>query len=466
MSILKNTMNVHFIGIGGISMSGLAEILRSQGFSVRGSDNINSETTKRLQEKGIEVITPNSKDNIDKAIDLVVYTAAVKKNNPEYVEAKKMGLPLLERAELIKHMLTNYKKAICISGTHGKTTTTSMLSDVLCFLGKNPTVSLGGNMVSSGMNYRVGGDDIFLLEACEFNNSFLRWSPFVGVILNLDYDHPDTYKDLGDMVASFSKFAQNVQPGGFLVVNKTIPEFDTVVEKTRATVITIGPENSGANFWPKNIKCIGGKTEFVVMQDKTPTANVCLPLPGEFSAMNALACFAVCHLLGVDATLVAQGLAKVKGTKRRFEYKGSYMGIEIYDDYAHHPTEIKASLKAFREFVNPGGRLFCIFQPHTYSRTKHLLGDFSKSFGDADIVLLLPIFAAREVFDGEISSEMLAEGISANGVCAIPFEKFDKAGNFIIQEVKEGDVVVTLGAGEAYKIGDELVGEKFSTLST
>ena len=466
MNFLKNGMKIHFLGIGGISMSGLAEILKNKGFLVRGSDQRNSETTKRLMELGIEVFFPNSEENISEEIDLVVYTAAVRHDNPEYMEAKKRGIPLLERAELLKHMLDSYKNTICISGTHGKTSTTNMLSDVLCVLGHDPTVSLGGHMVSNGMNYRVGGGGFFLLEACEYNNSFLHWSPFVGVILNLEYDHPDTYKNLDDVVSSFSKFAKNVLPSGFLVVNKAIPEFCVLVKNTRANVVTFGPENTGARFWPKNIECQKGFTRFDIMEDVSCVARAELPLPGTVNVMNALACFAVCRTLGIAPDLAAKALGSVQGTKRRFEFKGSHGGISVYDDYAHHPTEIKASLRAFREFVRPKGRVICIFQPHTYSRTKHLLRDFACSFDDADIVVLLPIFAARENFDATVSSEMLGRGILENGTCARNFEKFDKAGNFVIEEAKKGDVVITLGAGEVYKIGDSLIEHKFSTLST
>ena len=463
---LSKPCKIHFIGIGGISMSGLAEILKNHGFDVCGSDNASTEITKRLMGLGINVCIPNAAKNIPEDVDAVVFTAAVKKDNPEYTHAISKGLPTLERAELIRFLLESYENTICIAGTHGKTTTTGMIADTLTFCGLDPTVSVGGHMASTGLNYRIGGKTTFVLEACEYNNSFLHWQPKIGVILNIEDDHPDFYSGLEDIINSFKKFAQNIKPGGCLIINSSLPCFESITKSLNVEVVSFGPENSAARFTPKNIQQKKGKTIFDVMDWQNVAAQVHLPFYGEYNILNALACFAVSHVLGINHEKIADGLAAAKGMKRRFEIKGTVKGITIIDDYAHLPSEIKACLKALREMVEPKAKIVCLFQPHTYSRTKYFLSEFAASFYGADEVLLLPIFSARESFDPEISSDMLKNKIAENGTCAKMFEKFDETGNYLANHLKEGDVLMTLGAGEAYKVGDSLLRGEFSTLST
>ena len=456
---MENFKKIFFSGIGGISMSGLAEILNSQGISVCGSDNASTEITKRLSTLGITVFIPNSDKNISDDVELVVYTAAIKKDNPEYVFAKEKGIPLMERAEFIGELQKSYKTNICVAGTHGKTTTTSMICDCLYFAGLDPTVSIGGHMIGSGLNYRVGGREIFVLEACEYNNSFLHFTPDIGIILNIDDDHPDFYKSFDDVVSSFNRFAKNIKPGGFLVINESVSCFDAVTQEVRAQIITFG--NRTSDFYADNIKSKSDHMVFDVMN-----VNVKLPFVGEYNVANALACFAALRVLGINPNTISRGLSSAKGIKRRFEHKGIHNGVAVIDDYAHHPTEIKACLAALKQSIPDIGKILCLFQPHTYSRTKHLLEEFSAAFTDADIVLVLPIFPAREIFDKSISSEMLVEGIIKNGTCAKFFQNFYESGNFILERIEPGDVLLTLGAGEAYRVGDALIRSEFSTLST
>ena len=479
---MKNYKKIFFSGIGGISMSGLAEILNSQGISVCGSDNVATEITDRLSALGITVFIPNSEKNITDDVELVVYTAAIKKDNPEFAFAKEKGLTLMERAEFIGELIKSYKTNICVAGTHGKTTTTSMICDCLNHAGFDPTVSIGGHMISNGLNYRIGGKDIFVLEACEYNNSFLHFAPDIGIILNIDDDHPDFYKSFDDLVSSFNRFARNIKPEGFLVIDESTPCFEAVTKNVQAKIITIGCETS--DFRAGNIKSKQNYTFFDIIHSpvgarltqRAPNATfraslastnkVMLPFAGEYNVANALACFAALRVLGINPDTVSQGLSTAKGIKRRFEYKGIHKGITVIDDYAHHPTEIKACLAALKQFVPGLGKIICLFQPHTYSRTKHLLQEFSAAFFDADMVFVLPIFPAREVFDDSISSEMLVEGIKKNGTCANFCQNFYESGNFILERIKPGDVLITLGAGEAYKVGDALIRSEFSTLST
>ena len=461
---MKNYKKIHFLGIGGISMSGLAEILKSQGFNVSGSDNAETDITNRLLALGIEVFIPNSEANLSEDVDLVVYTSAVKKDNPEFVFAREKKIPLMERAEFIGAMIKSYKTTICVAGTHGKTTTTSMICDILDYAGFDPTVSIGGHMIASGLNYRVGGNDIFVLEACEYNNSFLHFASDIGIILNIDDDHPDFYKSFDDVVSSFNKFAKNIRREGFLVINESLPCFDAVTKDVRARIVTFGGKSS--RFYAKNVESESSHTVFDIMDGEEISTHVKLPFWGEYNVANALACFAALRMLGISPKAVSEGFLGARGIKRRFEHKGIHSGITVIDDYAHHPTEIKACLKALKQFVPDSGKVVCLFQPHTYSRTKHLLEEFSAAFYDADIVLVLPIFPAREVLDESISSEMLAEGINKNGVCARFCHNFYESGNLILELISSGDVLLTLGAGEAHKVGDALIASKFSTLST
>jgi len=452
---LNMTQIIHFIGIGGISMSGLAEVLKKDGYFVSGSDDMASDITNHLKSLGIEVNVPNAAENISEDTDLVVYTAAVRENNPEFQAAKRMNKRMMERAELLGEILKGYDHAICIAGTHGKTTTTSIFAEVALAAGLDPTISIGGHMGTDGSNYRVGQSSYFVMEACEYSNSFHHWHPHVGVILNIDADHLDFFGDLDGVVSSFRKFAENIRPGGLLVVRAGQPGLDIVTAGLECDVVTFALNQHEARFWVDDVEYDNlGRPSFDVMDGKQFLAHITLPLPGQYNMLNALACFAAAEWLGIDTQVTAQALMGAKGVKRRFQYKGTYNGAEIIDDYAHHPTEIQACLAAAKR---TGRRVVCLFQPHTYSRTKNHLNEFVQSFDDADLIVLLPIYAAREPFDPSISSAVVTEMLNVKGSNSVHFNSFEKAEQYLRKNLHPNDMLITMGAGDVYKVGESLL---------
>jgi len=452
----NNIAKVHFIGIGGISMSGLAEVLMHDGYTVTGSDNTQTAITNHLQQVGIPIIIPNMAQNIAYDVDLVVYTAAIRPNNPEFAAAVQMKKPMLERAALLGLMLQGYDKAICIAGSHGKTTATMLMAEILLEAELDPTICIGGHLRRTGSNYRVGESDYFLLESCEYSNSFHHWFPHVGIILNVDADHLDFFGTFENVVASFRKFTDNIRTGGVLVVQDEARELvgETSLLKSHIQVITFG-ETSG-RFTTDNIVYDNmGRPSFDILDNDYFLARVNLTLPGRYNMLNALATFAAAYTLGIAPDTISRALSNAKGVKRRYEYKGIYNGAHIIDDYAHHPTEIIQCLAAARKATQ--GRLVCIFQPHTYTRTRNHFDDFIRSFGDADKVLLLPIYAAREPFDPSISSLHLADGIKNNGKDVLHLNDFEEAITLLRTELIPGDLLITMGAGDVYFVGDALV---------
>ncbi|MCL2224733.1 MAG: UDP-N-acetylmuramate--L-alanine ligase [Defluviitaleaceae bacterium] len=451
---LNGAKNIHFIGIGGISMSGLAEILHRDGFGVSGSDDVASEITKRLSELGITVSIPNAAGNVSPKTDLAVYTAAVKPDNAEFRAAHEMGIPLIERAAFIGKILHGYDP-VCVAGSHGKTTTTSMVSEVAIAAGLDPTISIGGHMNRGGMNYRIGNSTCFVLEACEYSNSFHHWHPQTGIILNVDADHLDFFGSFENLIESFAKFASNIRESGTLVIQAGIVGFEKITANLQCEIITFGLEKSGARFWARDIAYNAEKPSFDVMDGRNFLARVNLPLPGEYNMLNALACFAAAASMGIAPQVTAEALNAVQGTKRRFEFKREFNGAKIIDDYAHHPTEVQNCLAAARKSTQHG-KIVCVFQPHTYTRTKNLLHEFAEAFHDADKIILLPIYAAREPFDPAISSEILAEEMKKRGKDVIFAENFSKASNCLCEMLQAGDMALTMGAGDVYEVSSLL----------
>ena len=451
---LENTKKVHFIGIGGISMSGLAEVLKHDGYEVTGSDDVKSAITDHLQTAGIPVAIPNSAENISDDIDLVVYTAAVRQENPEFHAAISKGKTLIERAALLGLILEGYKHAICVAGTHGKTTATSLMSEIVLDAGLDPTISIGGHMGRDGTNYRVGDSSYFVMEACEYRSQFHHWHPYVGIILNIDADHLDFFGDFDGVVKSFRRFAENIRPNGVLVIQHGTPGFEGVTKGLACKVVTFG--ESEGRFQAHNITFDQlGRPTFDIMCDETFLAQVNLPLPGRYNMLNALAAFTAAYELGIAPDIAANALSNAKGVKRRFEHKGMYNGAYIIDDYAHHPTEIKECLAAARKGTT--GKLICLFQPHTYTRTRSLLNDFAESFTDTDQIVLLPIFASREPFDPSISSHDLAESIKQAGGNVIHMNNFDEAVKYLQAQLMPGNMLITMGAGDVYFVGERLL---------
>lgn len=453
----KKPMHIHFIGIGGISMSGLASILLKQHFKVSGSDAHESELTKQLEAEGAILYYGQRASNLDDTPDLVVYTAAIHPDNPEYAAAVAKQIPMLSRAELLGQMMHNFKTPVAISGTHGKTTTTSMTSYIFLEADMDPTISVGGILDAIGGNIRVGGHDTFLTEACEYTNSFLHFFPKISVILNIDADHLDFFKDLDDIRHSFRKFAQLLPDDGTLIVNSEIEHLDQLTKGLTCKIVTYGMDAS-SDYYASNITFDEfAHPSFDCYKGDTLLGHFVLHVPGIHNVSNALASIALADQMGVSMEHTRIGLEKFGGTKRRFEKKGEIGGVTIIDDYAHHPTEIEATLHAAHNY--PHKKLWCVFQPHTYTRTKALMDDFAKALTLADHVVLADIYAARETDTLGISSSMLAEKVNALGGCADYFDSFDKIETCLLENCKPGDVLITMGAGDVVKIGEKLLGK-------
>ena len=348
---------VYFMGIGGVSMSGLAEILWKEGFTVSGSDARESAFTEQLSARGIRVYIGQRRENLSSPVDYVVYTAAIHPDNPEFLEAKRLGIPMLSRAELLGQLMRCYRESIAVSGTHGKTTTTSMLSHILLAAEKDPTISLGGNLDAIGGNIRVGGNETFLLEACEYTNSFLSFFPTLEIILNIEADHLDFFKDLDDIRRSFRRFVQRMPENGTLVIDNRIRDYREIVGDFKGRVSTVGTEE--ADYYPTELRFDErGNAAFTPVEHGKALPRIQLAVPGEHNVYNALAALAACRLLGIPAETVRDGLEAYHGTERRFEKKGEYHGAVIVDDYAHHPQEIAATLKAAKKY--PHQKLWCV----------------------------------------------------------------------------------------------------------
>ncbi len=453
----QHPIHVYFIGIGGISMSGLAEILLSEGFLVSGSDWNRSALTELLERQGAHINygKPQKAENITADIDLVVYTAAVHPDNPEFAEAQRRNIPSLTRAQFLGQLMRNYEMPVAISGTHGKTTTTSMVSEILLHAQKDPTLSIGGILKSIHGNIRVGKSEIFVTEACEYTNSFLSFFPKVGIILNIEEDHLDFFKDIHDIRASFRKFAQLIPEDGTLIINADIDRCEEITEGLSCRVITFGM-NENADYYPADITYNElANASFVLHRSGKAIGPVTLGVPGEHNIQNALAALALADLLCVAPQDAQEALRTFCGTDRRFEYKGTLNGITIIDDYAHHPTEITATLKAAQNY--PHKTLWCVFQPHTYSRTKAFLDDFAQALSLADQVILADIYAARETDTLGISSADLQEKIRERQTDCHYFHSFQEIEEFILKKCMHGDLLITMGAGDVVNIGENLL---------
>ena len=448
-------VHVHFIGIGGISMSGLAEILLSRKFPVSGSDSHESALTDQLAAQGAVVHYPQMAENITDDIDVVVYTAAIHPDNPEFRAAQEKNLPMLTRAQLLGEIMRNYKEAINVSGTHGKTTTTSMITEILLEAHKDPTVSVGGMLKDIGGNIRVGGQETFVVEACEYTNSFLSFFPTIEVSLNVEADHLDFFKDIDDIRHSFKLFAEKLPEDGLLVINKDIKHSEYFTQALKCRVVTFGHEKDAdytANFISYDKFAHPSYTLFYKGEE---LAQVELGVTGEHNIYNSLAAIAVARSLDIPMEVILRGLKRFTGTDRRFQKKGSVNGFTIIDDYAHHPQEIAATIEAAKKY--PHRKLWIVFQPHTYSRTAALLDDFAGALSQADEIVLADIYAAREKNTIGISSDDLRKHMLEQNTNVYYIPKFEDIEDFLLQHVEEGDVLITMGAGDIYKVGDDLL---------
>ncbi len=452
----KKPNHVHFIGIGGISMSGLAEILLERGFTVSGSDSHESELTEKLKTHGAEIFYGQRAENIIEGIDVVVYTAAVHADNPEFAEAVKRGLPILTRAELLGQIMRNYGQSIAVAGTHGKTTTTSMLSEILMDAKLDPTISVGGMLDAIGGNIRVGGPELFVTEACEYTNSFLSFFPTMELILNIEADHLDFFKDIDDIRHSFRRFVEILPEDGVLIINSDIKDYEEIFQGIPCRVITVGSDAKKSHYSAADITFDHDAcASFTLLVDGVETDRIALGVPGVHNVYNSLAAIAAAHELGIENEQIKAGLLAFAGTHRRFEKKGELRGITIIDDYAHHPQEIAATLSTAQNY--PHKEVWCVFQPHTYTRTKALMDDFARALSMADHVVLADIYAARETDTLGISSGTLAEKIAALGTDAYYFHSFEEIEKFLLEKCVNGDLLITMGAGDIVKVGEKLL---------
>lgn len=453
---LQTPCTIYFIGIGGISMSGFARLFHENGFSVKGSDSQESKITKQLSSLGINIVYGQRSENITDDIDLIVYTAAIHPDNPEFVTAKAKGIPMMERASMVGQVMKNYKNAIGISGTHGKTTTTSMLTHVFLEAEKDPTISVGGILDAIQGNIRIGHSENFITEACEYTNSFLKFHPTAEVILNIDADHLDFFKDLDDIRHSFHEYAMLLPQDGVLVINQEIPEIQEFTKDLNCQVITYG-FSEDADYSAANVHFDeNGYGVFELVHKGRPTGDtIHLSVIGTHNISNALSVIALSLYYGISMESIKKGLAAFKGTERRFEVKGSFNGVTVVDDYAHHPTEIKATLTAAEKF--PHKHLWLVFQPHTYSRTRSLLKEFAQVLSQAENIVLADIYAAREADPGDISSQTLQTEIQKTGKEAYYFSSFEEIEKFLQKKCVDGDLLITMGAGNVVNIGEDLI---------
>ncbi len=450
--------HIHFIGIGGISMSGLAEILFTKGFEISGSDMKSSAIIEHLQNLGVNIKIGHNENNITEYIDLVVYTAAVKGDNPELVAAKKHNIKIIDRAELLGHIMDSYKYSIAVSGTHGKTTTSSMVSEILLEDNSDPTISIGGILPSINGNIKIGSSDYFVAEACEYFESFLKFKPFVGVILNIEADHLDYFKDLNHIRHSFHNFANRIPVGGSLIINSKIENLDEIISNLNCNVITYGVDTEQADWTARNvIHEKTGKNSFDAYFKNQFICRIYLNIPGDHNISNALAACAATYCLGAKPDSIVRGLSNFKGTQRRFQFKGKFNGVTVIDDYAHHPTEILATLSAAKKVEH--NKLWCVFQPHTFSRTKAFINEFAHAFEDADNIVIAKIYAAREKDTGEISGNDLAEKIKDLGKNVVYFNEFEEIEKFLLSNCKNGDLLITMGAGDINLVGEHIISE-------
>jgi UDP-N-acetylmuramate--alanine ligase len=448
---MKNYKYIHFIGIGGISMSGLAKIMLNRGCKVTGSDMNESNLTEHLKNLGAVI----QKGHCGKIIDnqnLVVFTAAINSENAEYKRAEELGIKLLERADFLGELMHDYDSPVAISGTHGKTTTTGFMSSILLKGDSDPTILIGGEYDLIKGNIRIGNDEIFLTEACEYKRSFVKFNPLYGVVLNIEEDHLDYYKDIDDIKSAFLEFGSKIPYNGYLVYNSDCINSKHLFDELSCNIRTFGIKNK-ANIWANNITYTPYPS-FDLHIDDNLISTVSLKVPGEHNLYNALAAIACAHTMDIEIPDILEGIQSFKGTKRRFQYKGVLNGAAVIDDYAHHPTEIKTTLKTVRKMTDK--RVLCVFQPHTYTRTSSLLKEFSEAFSDADTVLIVDIYAAREKDLGIVHSRDLVEGINKNNIEAIYCISFEEAEEYFREHSKEGDIIITMGAGNIYQIGDNI----------
>ena len=449
-TFFKPGTRVHLAGIGGVSMCPLAEVLAGMGLQVQGSDMSESDTVRQLREQGIPVAIGHSAENL-RDCALVIRTAAIHDDNPEIAGAIARGIPVYERAQAWGAIMQHYQNAVCISGTHGKTTTTSMATHIFMAAQADPTVMIGGTLPLLHSGYRVGRGDTIILESCEYCNSFLNFFPTVAVILNVEADHLDFFKDLADIEHSFHAFADLVPQRGYIISNADDPGAREAVKGLSHPVFTFGIADPDADCTAHNVAFHDGCPTFDVVIHGETYAHVELHIAGRHNILNSLAAASAAYVLGVPGSAVEEGLATFHGAGRRFERKGTFHGADVFDDYAHHPAELHALLTTAQSMGYE--RVICAFQPHTYTRTKALFDDFVRELQLPDVTILAEIYAAREKNDIGISSQDLAAKIPGAVYCSTLDQVTDK----LAELARPGDLILTVGAGDIFRAGEKLL---------
>lgn len=449
---IRKYKHVHMLGIGGVSMSGIAEILYHWGFTVTGSDAHSSEITDKLIKSGIHVVIGHDLDNL-KTADAVVYTAAISQNDIEMVEARKLNIPLIERCDFLGELTKAFENTIGVSGTHGKTTTTSMVS--VCFLkaGLDPNIQVGGILKQIDGNYKIGNSEYFIIEACEYVESFLKFRPKSEIILNIDNDHLDYFKTFENIKNAFIKYVKLLPQNGILVLNADDENCLELKNYTVSKYITYGIDNESADFIAKNIVFNNdGFAGFDVYKNNKFYSHIQLSVAGRHNVLNALAAISLCDYYGIHSEVIKDALLEFTGAHRRLEYKGSFNDISVYDDYAHHPTEIKATCNAL--YNKKFNKAWVIFQPHTYSRTKNLLNEFAEALSQFDNIIITDIYAARETNTYGVSSKDIADRLNSSRTASCKYiSNFEDIVKYVKENAKPNDIILTLGAGDVTNIG-------------
>lgn len=449
--------NVHFIGIGGISMSGLASILLNAGFLVTGSDRTQSKITNLLEENGATIFIGSNKNNVVNA-DFVVYTAAISDEDPELVQTRNLNIPYMDRAEFLGELMKSYDTAITVSGMHGKTSTTSLLSLAMIKAGIDPTVLVGGivsQIDDKSGNYKIGNSQYFITEACEYKGSFLKFFPTIAIILNMDMDHPDYFRDFEHVKDTFREYADRVPIDGTLIGCYDDENVRKLLDDAKCNTLSYGLTNDADWYADEVTYNDFGCASYNVYYKDSCIGNITLQVPGVHNVYNSLASCIAGYVMGLPMDNFLQSLSDYTGVDRRFQLKGKVNGVTVIDEYAHHPTEINAALSSAKNY--PHNRIICIFQPHTYTRTHTLFNDFVDSLTGIDQVVLVGIYSAREKDTNIVSSKMLADAIADKGQSVTYIENFDKCVQFLKNTTLEGDLVITMGAGDVYKIGEDFI---------
>lgn len=451
---IKDYKNIYMVGIGGISMSGIAEILKKWNYNVWGSDGMKSGQTEWLEKNGIKVNIGQIKENITDDIDLVVYTAAIKEDNPELVRARELGIPTVERGDFLGEITKLFKDTIGIAGTHGKTSTTSMVSYSFLEANYDPSIQVGANLKVLDGNYRVGNSDYFIIEACEYCESYLSFKQRSAIVLNIDDDHLDYFKNIDNIKKSFEKYVSLLPSDGYLVLNRDDERCYDLRNSTKAQVITVGKDNKADWYYDNVTFDDDGYPTYDAYYKGELKGKVTLRVTGLHNVFNSLCCIALCNAYGIDIDVVTKALLKYDGASRRLEYKGMLNGAKVYDDYGHHPTEINATIMGIKN--KKYNESWVVFEAHTYSRLVAHLKGFAQSLIHFDHIIIIDIYAAREVNTYNISEDDLIKEINKLGKEAIHISDHDEVIRYLKDNVKEGDLILTLGAGNVTKIANKI----------